>query len=119
MAPSHPSDEPPLFSVVSQRNGTGHRISPSGELDLATVQALEAEMLRVEETDAETITLDLSGLTFMDTAGLHMLMRAAARSRSDRSRLRLIKGIAGVHRLVVLVGAEDELPFIVETLDES
>jgi anti-sigma B factor antagonist len=97
--------------IVSERTGATHRICPAGELDLATSHRLERELLGVEQTDASGIDLDLGGLTFIDTAGIHVLCRAAARSRIDGSRLRLRRGRPAVQRVLAIAGVDRTLPF--------
>ncbi len=100
------------FAVASHRVGDQHRVCPSGELDVATVPTLERDLLRVEQGDAEAIVLDLGGLTFIDSAGLHLLERAHQRSLRNGSRLGLIAGSAAVHRTLRLTAVEQRLPFI-------
>jgi anti-sigma B factor antagonist len=100
------------LTLRSQRDGGTHTISPSGELDLATAPGLEAELLRVEATDAETIVLDLSGLDFIDSTGIRLVVMADARSRADSDRLSLVRPSDGVFRVFVICGMADRLPFI-------
>ncbi len=99
------------FRVCSERVGVVHTVSIVGELDLANAEQLERELLRVEATDALTIIVDLSGLTFMDSTGLRAVLRAHARSRADSNRLALLRGPASVQRLFELCGVSELLPF--------
>ncbi len=55
--------------------------------------------------------LDLSGLTFLDSTGVHLLVRAAARSRADSDRLTLLRGSPAVQRLLEICGVDEVLPF--------
>jgi anti-anti-sigma factor len=43
-----------------------HIVASAGELDLATADGVQRELGRVAATDARSIILDLSGVTFMD-----------------------------------------------------
>jgi anti-anti-sigma factor len=99
------------FSVRSDRDGVVHMISLSGELDLATAPAVERELERVEATDAGSIVLDLSDLTFMDSTGARLIIQAHQRSRADANRLALLRGPAAVQRVLELSGVSDLLPF--------
>ena len=99
------------LSISSQRDGDAHVIGLSGELDLATAANVEQELRRVEATDASSIVVDLSGLTFMDSTGVRLLMQAQARSRADSDRLRLLRGPADVQRVFELCGVDGLLPF--------
>ncbi len=87
-------------------------IGAIGDLDLTSAEALDAEVRAAEATDVEQIIIDLSGVTFMDSTGLRLLLQAEARSRADSKRLRLIRGSRRVQRVFELTNTEDLLPFI-------
>ena len=57
-----------------------------GRPGLGTAEPLEAELKRVEATDAEAILLDLTGIEFMDCSGIRVLVEADRRSRRDGGR---------------------------------
>jgi anti-sigma B factor antagonist len=97
--------------ISSDRDGGRYTICPLGELDLGTAGELQLELERAEASDARSIVLDLSGLTFMDSTGVQLLLRAHARSRADANRLRLLRGPAVVHRVLELTGVATLLPF--------
>jgi anti-anti-sigma factor len=99
------------LSVRSEREGDVHTISLVGELDLATAAAAQRELDRVEATDARRIILDLSGLRFMDSTGVRLVIAANARSRADTDRLRLLRGPQSVQRVFELCGVVELLPF--------
>ena len=108
---SEPRLRPGELSMRSQRDGHVHTISLAGELDLANAHDVEAELIRVETTDASTILLDLAGLTFMDSTAIRLLITADARSRSNGHRLTLRRAPDGVHRVLQICGVADRLPF--------
>ena len=96
---------------IRSSNDAGHwSLELDGELDLSNADSLDKE-IRLAETCAETITVDLRALGFMDSSGLHVLLGANARSRPV-GRLRLHKGPRAVQRVFRLTGTEDELPFV-------
>lgn len=99
------------LTVTSEREGDVHTICLFGELDLATVPDVEEEIQRVEATDAAAIIVDLSGLTFMDSTGVRLMLSADARSRANANRLTLLRGPAAVQRVLELCGVERLLPF--------
>jgi anti-sigma B factor antagonist len=92
------------FSITSERWGIAHRIAVFGELDLATSPQLEQELIRVEQTGVSLIELDLAGLTFVDSAGVHVLARADARAQLSGSGLIVKPGGRAVQRVLALVG---------------
>jgi len=50
-----------------------------GELDLASVDEIELELQALIHAAPERLVFDLSGVTFMDSSGIAMLLRAARR----------------------------------------
>lgn len=83
-----------------------------GEIDMANADEVDGALLRAESTGATEIVLDLSGLRFIDSMGLHLLVRADARSRANGRRLALLRGTGPVQRAVELSGLADKLPFV-------
>ena len=100
------------FSIVSDRRGNAHYVAPSGELDIATVRLLEQAVLAAEQSDAATIVLDLSGLTFIDSTGLRLVLDVNDRCGGTVDRLRVIAGSPAVERLLDIVGLRERLPLI-------
>jgi anti-anti-sigma factor len=101
-----------VLTARSVRDGETHVLKLSGELDLASYEALDDELRRIEATDASRIVIDLSELTFLDSVGIRLLVEADARSRSDSNRLELIPGGDQVQRTLRLCRLEESLPFI-------
>lgn len=84
-------------------------ISVSGELDLASSPALEEELERVSQSDAQLVVVDLRNLEFMDSTGLSVLVRAHQRAEENGRRLGLVNGSQQVQRLLTLTGVADRL----------
>ncbi|GAC1439636.1 MAG: hypothetical protein NVSMB51_17810 [Solirubrobacteraceae bacterium] len=82
------------------------RVRPHGEIDLATTAELDAALAGVEARGAAPIELDLGAVTFIDSTGIHLLLRACGRSPG----LRIVALSAQVQRLIMLSGIERQLP---------
>ena len=67
------------LSMSSAREGAVHTVSLFGELDVGTTDRVDAELQRVEATDAWMIVVDLSGLTFISSTGVQLLVDAEVR----------------------------------------
>ena len=65
-------------------------IALGGELDMATVPMLAEQLTAVERDGAKVIMLDLRGLRFVDSSGLHEFVRAHKRSLLNGHRLVLV-----------------------------
>ena len=84
-----------------------------GELDLAGAPAA-AEVLREAAQRAARVILDLRGLSFMDCAGLHVVVNADARlrQRDSRTGLIVVAGPPQVQRLFGLSGVSKRLNLV-------
>ena len=107
------------FSVRSERTGAVHRLTPFGDLDIATVSILEAEFdAAYNDDDGETIiVVDLSRLEFIDSTGIHLLLRMSERCGEDQ--LRVVGGSPVVERLLEITGLRDSFPMIHENRDPA
>ena len=101
------------LSITSQRNGNAHRVMAVGELDLSTVDSLEHALGEIDD-GAETIVLDLSGLSFIDSTGLRLVLALNDRYGGEADRLRVIAGSPAVKRLLDIVGLRDQLPLVAD-----
>jgi len=101
--------EPFSCSVTPERDHVV--VAPRGELDMATVGALEQELKSVREAGHPAIVLDLRGLSFMDSSGLHLVVRWAAEASRDGFVFELEPGSPVVQRIFELSALTDELPF--------
>lgn len=99
------------LTMSSERNGAVHTLRLSGDLDLATTKRVEAELKRIEASDARTMVIDLSDLAFINSTGVHLLVDAGLRSHADANGLTLLRGSAAVQRVLQICGVETALPF--------
>jgi anti-anti-sigma factor len=97
--------------MSSERNGSVHTLRLSGDLDLATTDRVEAELRRIEASDARRIVIDLSDLAFINSTGVHLLVDAELRSRTTANGLTLRRGSPTVQRVLRICGVETALPF--------
>ena len=90
------------------------RLRVSGEVDVASSPTLRARIAELIDDGADTIVLDLSGLTFVDSSGLGVLVGALKRVRElDRKDLVLV-GLQGPPRRVFEITGLTEL-FTIES----
>lgn len=88
-------------------------VALSGELDVAGAGLLELELARVAaDHDPATLVLDLSGLEFMDSTGLRIVVLADERARAQDRRLTLVRGPQDVQRVFEITRMTDRLHFV-------
>jgi anti-sigma B factor antagonist len=107
---------PIRVEIAERRDGESVTVSVEGELDLGTIPVLEQHLdghLDGHLDAAPTaLTLDLGGVTFMDSSGLRMLIELNGRSHSEGWVLSLLSPHHEAARLVLrMTGADSALPF--------
>jgi anti-anti-sigma factor len=104
------SIEPVPFEVIEVREPDRVRVRLRGEFDLATADLVSERLRRVREHGA-AVLLDLDELSFIDAAGLRVILTAANDARNDGWAFAVTRGSAPVRRLFALVDAGRHLRF--------
>lgn len=84
-------------------------VAPRGELDIATVDAVRAELSR--RGPGEGLLYDLSALDFVDTSGIALTVEAYRDAQAEGFPLRIRRARDHVQRVFEIAGLEDVLPF--------
>src|SRR4051812_12449598 len=90
-ARSQSADLAPFRVVVRTERGIV-RVCPFGEVDIDTVGQLREQLENATATGAKHVVLDLRGVTFLDSTGLHLVLEADAGSRAQGREFGLIGG---------------------------
>jgi anti-sigma B factor antagonist len=100
---------PPAF-VCSWRDGglDAAWVHVAGELDIATTPQL-ARTLGQAQLQARLVVLDLRGLAFIDSSGVHAIASASVRARHVARRLIVLRGPPNVDRIFTLTGIIDDV----------
>jgi anti-anti-sigma factor len=83
----------------------------SGEFDLASRALLDDALAAAGREQVETLVLDLSGVSFMDSTGLHAVLVAKDLCARRGCELLLVRGSRQVQRLFELSGVLAQLKF--------
>jgi anti-sigma B factor antagonist len=101
--------------------------SPAGERCRRVVLALRGELDVVGATDARKLllslgipsscrfVLDLSGLTFIDSTGIRLILQTREHALQHGAEFVLVRGPERVMRVLELVGLDEQLDTIVRT----
>jgi anti-anti-sigma factor len=84
-------------------------VAVRGEVDLSTAEAVDKAVHVAVQDGWRHLVVDLRGVDFMDSTGLHLLVRLSERRRRG-VRVELIAGNPAVERLLELSGLTDVLP---------
>lgn len=99
------------FTCRASSEGDAVIVAPRGELDMATVGAVEQELRRARSRGAAKLVLDLAGLSFMDSSGLHLVARWARDASRDGFEFHVGEGPPAVQRVFELAGMDDQIPY--------
>jgi anti-sigma B factor antagonist len=89
-------------------------VAVAGEIDLLTAPRLAAALDPILAADTARIAVDLTDVTFIDSAGIHVLVNASNRASCH---VAVICGPGTVRRTLELLGLIDPLS-VVSTLDD-
>ena len=102
-----------ILEVQSEDRGNGlAHIALRGELDLSTVSRVQDELQEVESRSPDTLVLDLSGLSFLDSTGLRCVVTADERARDAGRRFVLVKGPEPVQRVFAVTRLDERLEMV-------
>ncbi len=85
-------------------------VAVEGEVDLSAAALFEESLAIAEATDAAAIVVDLDRVSFMDSAGVHVLFQFSISERQPPS-TELTRGSPQVRRLMEVTGVRRYLSF--------
>jgi anti-sigma B factor antagonist len=97
--------------VTSESDPSAHSVllALSGEIDAATAPEAFARLVYAEPCPGDTVAIDLSDVTFMDSTGVSMLLKARNYLDVMGCRLVLENPSAPVVRLFTILGLNEQL----------
>ena len=101
--------DPTRIDVRSATSADGCTIAVSGEIDASTAPGLRSCLLEVlDRPDAVAVEVDLTGVTFLDSAGLSALATAHRAAEAGGRTLRMrVGGTRAVVRPLQITGLWD------------
>jgi anti-anti-sigma factor len=93
----HSDAEPPQLRVHHQVLDEAAVVTATGEVDMNSVAELEDQLTSALDT-AAVVVADLSGVTFLDSTGLSLLVRAHELSGRNRHAFRVVVANRAVGR---------------------
>jgi len=96
------------FSTEVEQTGEATVIYVGGEIDIGTCERLR-DALEPHLGPRQSVILDLAGVEFIDSSGLHVLEQARGTLTADGGSLVLRNPSKAAHRLLTVVQTEDLL----------
>jgi anti-anti-sigma factor len=107
VAPEH-VPRPPLRCEVHPLRDEVH-VRPIGDLDLATLPLLAAEIDELRAVGFECVVADLRELTFLDVRGAGFLLERTEAARAEGWSFEVLAGPGIAARVLALTGIEGRL----------
>jgi anti-sigma B factor antagonist len=101
------TDPTALDTAVERPQPGAALLVAAGEVDTLTAPRLEAAVDELLGTGADVLVADLTGVTFLASSGLAVLIRAAHLASSDGRRLRLVAEGRPVLRPLQITGTDE------------
>ncbi len=103
-----PTDPPSILEIHETLEPAGVRLRLSGELDVAVVGRLHDRLKSLART-GESVQLDLSDLSFIDSSGLNLIITAFREAQRDGWELHVEPNLSPPVRKVVMMMGLDEV----------
>jgi anti-anti-sigma factor len=107
-----PEEVPAQLGIAISAQGTTTTISLWGEWDLAQKPAMRSVINDVLERAPDCVVLDLSGLSFTDSTGVHGILELRKRATQQQAHLVIVPGPRAVQRIFEITGLTEVLPFL-------
>ena len=100
-----------LARVEGEQQGTLCLVRVHGEIDLSNAQEVSSAIGSVMGRESRRLVVDLSNITYLDSAGVALLLRLAERLQTRRRQLHLVvpRG-SPVRRVLVFTGLPRVIP---------
>jgi anti-sigma B factor antagonist len=105
-------DHSHLLGVRSRREEDTQTLYLAGELDASSALILERELDWIELGDAKTVVLDISALTFIDSEGVALLMRASSDFARESRPVRVVGARGQVRAVMERTGMSERLGLV-------
>jgi anti-anti-sigma factor len=99
------------FSVTRRHAGEAVVVVPVGEIDMATIDAVQAQ-IDAAAGEARLVVLDLREVTFIDSAGVRLVLQGTRELAATGRELAVVQGPAAVRRVFELVGLDGRVRIV-------
>ena len=102
-------EQPPQFGLTVHPDRDRVRVAATGEIDLVTAPLLETQLKDLWAAGWTDVIADLSGVTFLDSTGVHVLVTARSDAIDHGAAFAITNGNAAVAQVLRICGVEDLL----------
>jgi anti-sigma B factor antagonist len=97
------------LSLATQRDGEQVNLAVGGEIDISTADALERAIADAINGGSGTVIVDLSDVTFMDSAGINALLKGRRWADAKDQQFRVTGATGIVRQILDVTGVAEHL----------
>ena len=98
------------MQIATTPGSDRYLITVSGEVDLATSPELDVAIIAAIDSGATSVVIDLTDVSFMDSSGLGVIVRALKRCREAENDLDLVVTNERVLKVFGITGLDQVIP---------
>lgn len=106
------------LQIKSESTGDVSILTIAGELDMGSAPQLREALAPILDSEKPSLLLDLSGINFMDSTGIGVLVNALNRARDKNGYCAYCGVQPRVHRILQIAGLLKALP-LYETREDA
>ena len=100
-----------LARVTDEHHGEVPLVTIAGEIDASNAGEIAERLRAALSNRSEALVVDLSGTTYIDSAGLNILFELSTALRERQQKLHLIVGRSSpIARMIAIVGLDAAVP---------
>lgn len=96
--------------LANSQQGDVSVVSATGEIDVFTAPDLDAHLTDLQDAGASRLVIDLSGVSFLDSTGLGVLVKNLKRARDAGGWIRLVITSDRVRKVFEITGLDASMP---------
>lgn len=98
------------LQLTTRHEGDVAIVDAQGEVDVFTAPGLDAELDALVSGGSSRLVVDLSGVAFLDSTGLGVLVKALKRAREADGWLRLVVTGDRIRKIFEITGLDASIP---------
>lgn len=98
------------MQIATNPGSDRYLITVSGEVDLATSPELDTAVIAAIDSGTSSVVIDLTNVSFMDSSGLGVIVRALKRCREAENDLDLVITNERVLKVFGITGLDQVIP---------
>jgi anti-sigma B factor antagonist len=99
-----------MMQIATTPGSDRYLITVSGEVDLATSPELDVAIIAAIDSGTTSVVIDLTDVSFMDSSGLGVIVRALKRCREAENDLDLVITNERVLKVFGITGLDQVIP---------